>query len=204
MKIHPENPQKRQLQLVVDCVLQGGVIAYPTDSGYALGCELDDKDAMLKIRQLRQLDNHHHFTLMCADLSELGTYAQVNNATFRLLKTHTPGPYTFILPATRIVPRRLQHPKRKTIGLRIPDHPITQGLLAMLGQPMMSVTLTLPEHASPYQLDAEEIAAHVGGQVDMIIDSGVCSISPTTVVDLTGLAPQVIREGQGDATPFLP
>lgn len=200
--IHPENPQPRLIQQAVKIVQEGGVIIYPTDSAYALGCHLGDKTASERIRRIRELDKHHHFTLVCCDLSQLSTYARVDNPIFRLLKAHTPGPYTFILEATKEVPRRLIHPRRRTIGLRVPDHPITQALLSALGEPLMSVTLIAPGQIYPLT-DMEEITAAFHHQVDLIIDGGACSIEPTSVIDLTQAPPQVIRAGKGDVKDFV-
>ncbi len=196
LSIHPDTPQLRLLAKAGEVVRQGGVIAYPTDSGYALGCHLDDKAAVDKIRRIRQLDSKHNFTLMCRDLSELATYAKVDNVAYRLLKSHTPGAYTFILNATNEVPRRLKHAKRKTIGLRVPDNAIAQGLLAELGEPMMSVTLIMPGQDQPL-LDAWEIKQELGSQLDLIVDGGYCGMEPTTVVDLTHETPELIRIGAG-------
>lgn len=200
-QLHPENPQARLVRQAVDIIRSGGVIAYPTDSAYALGCHLGDKDALERIRRLRQLDDKHNFTLVCRDLSELGVYAKVDNTTFRLLKAHTPGPYTFILNATTEVPRRLLHPKRRTIGLRIPDHRITLDLLEALGEPLMSVTLLLPGDSLP-MTDPEQIRQRIGKLVDLIIDGGACNLEPTTVVSLVDGQPEVQRVGLGDPEPF--
>lgn len=200
-QIHPDNPQARLIRQAVEIVRDGGVIAYPTDSAYALGCHLGDKNALERIRRLRQLDDKHNFTLVCRDLSELGTYAKVDNATFRLLKNNTPGPYTFILHATTEVPRRLLHPKRRTIGLRIPDHQLTLALLEALGEPLMSVTLQLPGESLPLT-DAEDIRERLDKQVDLIIDGGACTIEPTTVVALLDGETEVRRIGRGDPEPF--
>lgn len=200
-QIHAENPQARLIRQVAEVVRGGGVIVYPTDSGYALGCLIGDKDALERIRALRRLDDKHHFTLVCRDLSEIATYAKVENSIYRLLKAVTPGPYTFILPATREVPRRLQHPKRKTIGLRIPDNAIAQALLAELGEPMMSTTLILPGNTLP-ESDPYEIRQLLERQVDLIIDGGYGSQEVTTMVDLEGETPVVLREGLGDPAPF--
>lgn len=200
-QIHPDNPQRRLVAKAVEIVRAGGVIAYPTDSAYALGCHLGDKAAMERIRAIRRLDSNHHFTLVCRDLSELGVYARVDNTVFRLLKQFTPGPYTFILEGTREVPRRLLHPKRKTIGLRIPDHRITQALLEVLGEPLASVTLILPGEEYPLT-DPEEIRRRLEHRVDLVIDGGPCGLEPTTVVDLTGPSPRILRRGKGDPAPF--
>lgn len=185
----------------VECLRGGGVIAYPTDSCYALACGLGDKDAVERIRRLRQLDERHHFTLMCRDLSQLATYAMVENSTFRLLKALTPGPYTFILKATREVPRRLQHSKRKTIGLRVPGHVIAQAMLALAGEPVMSTSLVLPGDEWPLT-DPQEIADALQRRVDLLVDGGPGGMEQTTVVDLVEGYPQVIREGLGDVRPF--
>lgn len=200
--IHPENPQARLIQQAVKIIQEGGVIIYPTDSAYALGCHLDDKAANERIRRIRQLDKHHHFTLICCDLSQLSTYSRVDNPDFRLLKAHTPGPYTFILEATKEVPRRLVHPRRRTIGLRVPEHPITQALLSALGEPLMSVTLILPGQIYPLT-EMEDIIEAFDHQVDLIIDGGACSIEPTSVIDLTQSPPQIVRAGKGDVKDFL-
>lgn len=199
--VHPVNPQKRLIHQAAVLLRAGAVIVYPTDSCYALGCHLGDKDAMERIRRIRQAGKDHNFTLVCRDLSEIATYAWVDNPTFRLLKAHTPGPYTFILEATREVPRRLQHPKRKTIGIRVPDHPVPLALLAELGEPVMSSTLMLPGDEFPLT-DPEEMRARLEHRVDLVIDGGPCGVEPTTVVDLTGEAPVVARTGRGDPAPF--
>ncbi|MHB0776659.1 L-threonylcarbamoyladenylate synthase [Halomonas sp. WWR20] len=201
-QIHPDNPQKRLIDQSIDILRHGGVIAYPTDSGYALGCCLGEKKAIERIKWLRSLDDRHNFTLVCSDLSEIGTYAKVDNVAFRLLKTHTPGPYTFILNATNEVPRLLLHPKRRSIGVRVPDHRITHDLLKALGQPLMSVTL-IPEGEELPMTDAEEIRERFGTHLDLIIDGGACHLEPTSVIDLRELPPVVVREGRGDVTPFL-
>lgn len=199
--IHPENPQPRLLRRAVDIMRSGGVIVYPTDSCYALGCQLGDKVAMERIRSIRQLDERHHFALVCRDLSELALYAMVDNRQFRMLKAATPGSYTFILKATREVPKRLRHPSRKTIGLRLPDHKVVRALLAELGEPLLSSTLLLPGDELPLN-DGQEIRDRLEGQVDLILDCGSCGITPTTVVDLTGPAPTVTRRGRGSLQPF--
>ncbi len=200
--IHPENPQPRLIKQAVDYLNQSGVIVYPTDSGYALGCRLEDKNAMERICQIRQLEDGHNFTLMCRDLSELATYAHVDNSAFRLIKNNTPGKYTFILKATKEVPRRLMSEKRKTIGLRVPSNAIALALLAMLNEPMMSTSLMLPGNDFT-ESDPEEIQNTIGKRVDLIIDGGTLGQQPTTVIDLTGDTPLVIREGVGDVSPFL-
>jgi tRNA threonylcarbamoyl adenosine modification protein (Sua5/YciO/YrdC/YwlC family) len=194
--IHPQNPQARLINQSVAIIRAGGVIVYPTDSSYALGCHLGDKTAMERIRRIRQADKEHNFTLVCRDLSEIGIYAKVDNSAFRLMKNLTPGPYTFILKATHEVPRRLQNPKRKTIGVRVPDHPIVQAILALLGDPIMSSTLIMPNKEMP-ETDPEDIAELLETQVDLVIDGGHCGFEPTTVVDLMGDTPQILREGKG-------
>ena len=198
--IHPENPQERLVKQAAEIVRQGGVIVYPTDSCYALGCQMGNKEAMERILAIRQIDLRHHLTLMCADLSELGTYAKVDNSQFRQLKTATPGAYTFILPATKEVPNRTLHPKRKTIGLRVPDNQIALALLAELGEPMLSCTLMLPEETEP-QTDPYEIRNLLEHAVDLIIDGGWCGTEPTTVIDMTN-GTELIRQGAGDTSVF--
>ena len=180
----------------------GGVIAYPTDSAYALGCHLGDKKALDKIRDIRKVDAKHNFTLVCRDLSEIATYAKVDNAVYRFLNAHTPGAYTFILKATSEVPRRLMHPKRRTIGIRVPDNKIVQALLAQLDEPLMSTTLIMPGQDLP-MTDAHEIRERLEHQLDLVIDGGHCGLEPTTVIDLTEHQPQIIRTGCGDPSPFL-
>lgn len=199
--VHPDNPQSRLLRQAVSIIEDGGVIVYPTDSGYALGCRLGDKSAVERIRHLRQLGKEHNMTLVCRDLSELSMYAKVSNPIFRLLKSFTPGAYTFILNATREVPRLMLHPKRKTLGLRVPQHVISLALLENLDAPLMSSTLILPSASAPLS-EVESIKDLLGKQVDLIIDGGLCSYEPTTVIDLTGEYPVIIREGKGDANPF--
>ncbi|GMV68286.1 MAG: threonylcarbamoyl-AMP synthase [Pseudomonadota bacterium] len=196
LSVHPTHPQPRLLKQAAERIREGAVVAYPTDSCYALGCHLGDKDAMERIRTLRGFGKDHHFTLVCRDLSEIAQYAQVDTAAYRLLRAVTPGAYTFLLPATREVPRRLQHPKRRTIGIRVPDHPVAQGLLEALGEPLMSCTLLLPGADEP-PTDAEAIAAALGRGVDLILDGGACGLEPTTVVDLFDAAPAVVRAGKG-------
>ena len=200
-QIHPQNPQLRLIKQACNILVKGGLIVYPTDSGYALGCHIGDKAAMERMRRLRDLDADHNFTLVCRDLSELSTYAKFNNAVFRLLKAHTPGPYTFILPATKEVPRRLQHAKKKSIGLRIPEHPIALALLEELDQPLMSSTLILPGDDMP-MTDAEAISDAIGKQVDLIIDGGACGAEPTTVVEFYDDIPEIARIGMGEPAPF--
>jgi tRNA threonylcarbamoyl adenosine modification protein (Sua5/YciO/YrdC/YwlC family) len=195
--IHPDNPQSRLIKQAAEMLRDGAVIVYPTDSGYALGCRLDDKDAVTRIRQIRGLDEKHLMTLMCRDLSELAKYARVDNAQFRLLKNNTPGSYTFILDATREVPRRLQHPKRSTVGLRIPDHPVALALLEELGEPLLSSTLILPEEDHPLT-DLERIREHLERLVELIIEGGVVGNEPTTVINLTEAAPVLLRRGKGE------
>ncbi|HTF95628.1 MAG TPA: L-threonylcarbamoyladenylate synthase [Cellvibrio sp.] len=200
-QIHPENPQHRLIVQATDIIRKGGVVVYPTDSAYALGCHIGDKDALERIRSLRKLDKNHNFTLMCRDLSELATYARVDNQVFRLLKNHTPGAYTFILEATAEVPRRLLHPKRKTIGLRVPDNPIALALLQELGEPLMSSSLLMPGEEYP-MTDPYDIRDSLEHFVDLVIDGGYCGLEPTTVIDLTADAPELIRQGKGDFSPF--
>ncbi|AOV97145.1 threonylcarbamoyl-AMP synthase [Edwardsiella hoshinae] len=199
--IHPENPQPRLIKQVVEILRKGGVIVYPTDSGYALGCMLEEKNAMERICRIRRIDSNHNFTLVCRDLSELSSYAFVDNAAFRLLKNNTPGGYTFILKASKEVPRRLMSEKRKTIGLRVPSNPIAQDLLAELGEPLMSTTLMLPDSEFA-ESDPEEIQERLGKRVDLVIHGGYLGQQPTTVIDLTDDNPQVVRVGSGDPTPF--
>ena len=199
--IHPDNPQQRLIRQAADMIHAGGIVALPTDSSYALVCHLDDKGAVDRLRRLRGIDEKHHLTLLCRDLSEIANYARVDNTQYRLLKTATPGPYTFILEATREVPRRLSHPSRKTIGLRVPEHAIAQALLEELRQPLIGTTLILPGSDEPLN-DPEEIRDALQKQVELVIDGGGCSLQPTTVVDLTGPSPTVLREGRGDIALF--
>ena len=199
--IHPDNPQSRLINQAVTIIRAGGVVVYPTDSAYAIGCHLGDKAAVDSIRRIRQLDKHHNFTLICRDLSELALYARVNNQVFRRLKANTPGPYTFILEATSEVPRRLMHPKRKTIGLRVPANPIAQNLLAALDEPLMSSTLIMPGDEYPLT-DPQDIRDLLDKRVDLIIDGGFCGLEPTTVIDLTEDSPVVLRRGMGDVAAF--
>ena len=198
--VHPENPQPRLIRAAVEIVRVGGVIAYPTDSCYALGCHIGDKQAMERIRRIRNVDERHHLTLVCRELTEIGQFAKVDNIQYRLIRANTPGSYTFILRATREVPRRLLHP-RHTIGVRIPDHPVALALLEALGEPLLSSTLILPDHGIALN-DAAEIRRHLEHKVDLIIDSGPCGLEVTTVVDLSGDAPVLLREGKGDARAF--
>jgi len=200
-QIHPDNPQKRLIQHAVTIIQDGGVIAYPTDSAYALGCHVGDKQALERIRNIRMVDKNHNFTLVVKDLSEISNYAKVDNPTYRLLKACTPGAYTFILKGTRDVPKRLLHPKRKTIGLRVPDNTIVQSLLAELGEPLMSSTLIMPDDSMPLT-DSDEIIDALDNKVDLVIDGGHCGIEPTTVVDLTQEYPDVVRQGKGDSDCF--
>lgn len=200
-QIHPDNPQARLISQAAEIIHKGGVVAYPTDSGYALGCHIGDKSAMDKIRRIRQLDDKHNFTLVCRDLSEIGTYAKVDNTVYRLLKAHTPGPYTFILPATREVPRRLQQGKRKTIGIRVPDNAIALALAETLGEPIMSSSLILPGEATS-QYDPYEIRSLLEHQLDLTIDGGYGGMEPTTVVAFEEGMPIMMRKGLGDSAPF--
>jgi len=199
--IHPDNPQARLLRQAVQIIHQGGVIVYPTDSGYALGCQLGNKSAISRVRQLRQLDKNHNMTLICRDLSELRRFARVTNPIFRLLKAFTPGAYTFILNATREVPKLMLHPKRKTLGLRVPTNPIAMALLEHLEEPLMSSSLILPGAQAPLS-EPEAIQDILGNQVDLILDGGNCGQEPTTVVDLTSDYPVILREGKGSIEPF--
>ncbi len=199
--IHQDNPQPRLIKQAAELVRKGGVIVYPTDSGYALGCQLGDKDAVSRIRKIRAVDDKHHMTLVCRDLSEIAHYSRVDNVQFRLLKSNTPGSYTFILDATKEVPKRLQHPKRNTVGLRIPAHPVALALLQELGEPLISTSLILPGEEMTMH-DAEEIRALLDQQVDLVIDGGPVGLEPTTVIDLTGSSPVLLRRGRGDITPF--
>lgn len=199
--IHPENPQLRLIHQTVEIIRNGGVIAYPTDASYALGCGLGDKEAQQRIRAIRGVDEDHPLTLVCRDLAEISVYAKVDNRQFRLLKANTPGCYTFILEATREVPKRLQHPKRKTIGLRVPDHPILQALLAELGGPLLSTTLQLPGDDQPLN-DPYDIRDLLERQVDLIVDGGYGDVDTTTVIDLSGETPVLVRAGKGDIQPF--
>ncbi len=199
--IHPDNPQQRLLVQAVDIIRAGGVVVYPTDSAYALGCHLGDKNALQRIRRIRKLDAKHNFTLMCRDLSELAKYAKVGNSVFRTLKQLTPGPYTFILPATREVPRRLSHAKRKTIGLRVPDNRIVQGLLNELNEPLMSVSLIMPGEEYPL-IDPYEMRERLEHEVDLVIDGEFCGMEPTTVVEFVDETPNVLRVGKGDVDVF--
>ncbi len=196
-EIHPINPQKRLIQNAVSIVRGGGVIAYPTDSCYALGCHIGDKTALQRIQKIRRLDKKHNLTLLCRDLAEIGTYAKVQNTSFRLMKAATPGPYTFLLMATQGVPKRLQHPKRKTIGVRVPDNQIILDLLEELGEPMLSTSLILPGNSLP-MTDPVEIGEKLCGQIDLVIDGGACGLDATTVVDMADGQAVIVRQGMGD------
>lgn len=197
LDIHPENPQARLLKQAADILHGGGIAAVPTDSSYALVCHLDDKAAAEKLRRIREVDDKHHLTLLCRDLSELASYARVDNTQYRLLKHATPGPYTFLLEATKEVPRRVSHPSRRTIGLRVPEHKMLQELLDVFGQPLLSTTLIPPGETEPLN-DPEEIRERFRGQVEIVVDAGACPMEPTTVVDLTGDEPVLVRLGRGD------
>jgi len=194
--LHPQDPQPRRVAEVVAAIRAGGLIAYPTDSCYALGCHIGDKRAMDRIHRIRRTDKNHNFTLVCSDLSEISAYARVDNSAYRLLRAHTPGAYTFILPATREVPKRLQNPKRRTIGLRVPDHRIVRAMLDALGEPIMSSTLSLPGDDLPLT-SADDIEERIGHEVELIIDGGPVGIEPTTVVDLSGGRVEILRAGRG-------
>ena len=199
--IHPENPQMRLIEQAAEAIRAGGIVVIPTDSGYALGCALENKRGVDAIRQIRRLDDKHNFTLLCRDLSEISVYARLENQEYRLLKAHTPGAYTFILEATREVPRRLLHPKRKQIGIRVPDNRIALDLLDNVGEPLMTSTLMLPEDVLP-MTDPYEINEVLGSRLDLVIDGGFCGVEGTTVIDLTGGLPIIVRQGAGDASAF--
>ena len=201
LTIHPQNPQLRLINHTITTLRNGGLIVYPTDSSYALGCHIGDKTAMERVSHIRQIDKNHNFTLVCRDLSEIGTYAKVDNSAFRLMKSLTPGPYTFILKATHEVPRRLQNPKRKTIGLRVPEHNIAQAILEVLAEPIMSTTLIMPGKNVP-ETDPETIRDLLDKQVDLIIDGGNCGFEPTTIVDMMTEPPQILRHGKGPVDVF--
>lgn len=201
LELHPSTPQVRLLRLAADCLLDGGVIAYPTDSCYALGCAIGAKQAMERIQRIRQTGKRHFFTVVCRDLSEISRFARVENWQYRLLKAFTPGPYTFVLRATREVPRRLLEPKRRTVGIRLPDHPVVRALLAELAEPLMSTTLLLPGDDVPLT-DGREIEQRIGHAVDLILDAGNCGLEPSTIVDLSGDAAVLLRAGKGDPRPF--
>lgn len=200
-QIHPDNPQARLIRHAADIIREGGVVVYPTDSAYALGCHIGDKNALDRIRRIRKLDDRHNFTLVCRDLSEIAAYAKVDNRAYRLLRHCTPGPYTFLLRATSEVPRRLMHPKRKTVGLRVPDNRIAAALLEDLGEPLMSVTLIMPGDELPL-IDPYDIRQTLEHDVDLVIDGGYCGMEATTVVDLADDAPLILRAGKGDIAPF--
>ena len=196
-EVHPEHPQARLLKQAAAFLHQGGVVAVPTDSSYALVCHLDDKSAVEQLRRIREVDERHHLTLLCRDLRELAIYARVDNRQFRLIKQATPGPFTFILEATKEVPRRLSHPQRKTLGLRVPDHKVLQDLLELHGAPLIATTLILPDESDPLN-DPEEIRERLEHPLGAVIDAGACALAPTTVVDMTGDEPVLLRKGQGD------
>jgi tRNA threonylcarbamoyl adenosine modification protein (Sua5/YciO/YrdC/YwlC family) len=200
-QIHPDNPQLRLIKQAAQIIHGGGIVALPTDSCYALVCHLDDKSAVERLRRIRGIDEKHHLTLLCRDLSEIAEYAKVDNRQYRMLKAATPGPYTFILEATKEVPRRVSHPSRKTIGLRVPENTVAHALLDELQQPLLGTTLILPNAELPLT-DPEEIRDGLGRQVELVIDGGACSLEPTTVIDLTGDEPQLVRQGRGDASLF--
>jgi tRNA threonylcarbamoyl adenosine modification protein (Sua5/YciO/YrdC/YwlC family) len=199
--VHPDNPQSRAINQVVEIIRGGGLVAYPTDSCFALGCRLGDKDGLDRIREIRHLDDRHHFTLVCRDFAQLGQFATINNSLFRSIKAATPGAYTFILPATREVPRRLLHPKKKTVGVRIPDHAVAQAILAELGEPLVSSTLLLPGEAEP-MTQGWEIKEALDHQLDAVIDSGECGTEPTTVIDFSSGEAEILRKGAGDPARF--
>ena len=202
IEIHPVDPQPRRIAKIVEAIRDGGLIAYPTDSSYAFGCHIGDKRAMDRIRRIRRTDKAHNFTLVCSDLSEISTYARVDNWAYRMLKAMTPGPYTFILPATREVPKRLQHPKRRTICLRVPDHRLVRAMLEALGEPIMSSTLLLPGDDLPLT-DPHEIDERIGHDIDLIVDAGATGIEPTSVLDLSQGTVEVLRVGRGDVSALL-
>ncbi len=201
LELHPRNPQQRFVRMAAEALFSHGVVVYPTDSCYALGCVMGAKDAMERIQRIRDTDKHHFFTLICRDLSEISRFARVNNSQYRTLKAFTPGPYTFVLQATREVPRRLMNERRRTVGIRVPDHPVVQMLLDEVHVPLMSTTLVLPGDELP-MTDATEIHERIGHAVDVVLDGGNCGLEPTTVVDLSGEAPEVLRVGKGDPKPF--
>ncbi|MFF2957185.1 L-threonylcarbamoyladenylate synthase [Kitasatospora sp. NPDC057965] len=199
--VHPESPQPRTIGTVADTLRSGGLVAYPTDSCFALGCQLDNRDGLERIRSIRRLDERHHFTLMCVDFAQLGQFVQLDNNVFRAVKAATPGSYTFILPATKEVPRRLMHPKKKTVGVRIPDHAVTRALLTELGEPLVSSTLLLPGDDEP-MTQGWEIKERLDHVLDAVVDSGDCGTVPTTVVDFSGGGPEIVRRGAGDVSRF--
>jgi tRNA threonylcarbamoyl adenosine modification protein (Sua5/YciO/YrdC/YwlC family) len=202
--VHPENPQRRAIAGVVEVIRDGGVIAYPTDSCFALGCRLGNRDGMDRIRAIRQLDERHHFTMMCLDFAQLGQFAMVSNSIFRVLKASTPGPFTFILPATKEVPRRMLNPKKRTVGVRIPDHVVVRALLEELGEPLVSSTLLLPDSEDPHEplTQGWEIKERLDHVLDAVLDSADCGTEPTTVIDLSGDEPEIVRLGAGDPSRF--
>ncbi len=199
--VHPENPQPRAIRQAVDVIRADGLVVYPTDSCFALGCRLGNKEGIDRIREIRHLDSGHHFTLVCSDFAQLGQFVQVSNASFRSMKAATPGSYTFILPATKEVPRRLLHPRKKTVGVRIPDHAVTQALLTELGEPLLSSTLLLPDESEPLT-QGWEIKERLDHVVDAVVDSGDCGAAPTTVVDFSQAEPEILRRGAGDPSRF--
>ncbi|MDV6012419.1 L-threonylcarbamoyladenylate synthase [Haloechinothrix sp. LS1_15] len=199
--VHPKNPKRRSIGQAVDSVLSDGIIAYPTDSCFALGTRLGNRNGIELIKSIRQLDHRHHFTLVCRDFSQLGQFVHVDNTVFRAVKAVTPGSYTFILPATKEVPRRLMHPKKKTVGVRISGHPVAQELVQMLGEPLLSSTLLLPGEEEPLT-DGRAIADRLGKQLDAVLDSGDCGTEPTTVIDFSAGVPEIVRRGAGDTSPF--
>jgi tRNA threonylcarbamoyl adenosine modification protein (Sua5/YciO/YrdC/YwlC family) len=199
--VHQENPQARSIRQIIDLVRDDGLIAYPTDSCFALGCRMGNRAGLDRIREIRRLDDRHHFTLVCRNFAQLGQFVQVSNSVFRLIKASTPGSYTFILPATPEVPRRLLHPKKKTVGVRIPDHTVAQALLSELGEPLLSTTLLLPGQDEP-MTQGWEIKEQLDHLVDAVVDSGECGTEPTTVVDLSQPVPEIVRRGAGDPSPF--
>jgi tRNA threonylcarbamoyl adenosine modification protein (Sua5/YciO/YrdC/YwlC family) len=199
--VHPENPQPRAIRQVTELLRDNGLIVYPTDSCFALGCLIGNRDGLDRIRDIRKLDDKHHFTLVCRDFAQLGQFVKLSNAVFRLVKASTPGQYTFILPATREVPRRLMHPRKQTVGVRIPEHPVTRALLAELGEPLLSSTLILPGQEEP-MTQGWEIKELLDHQVDAVVDAGECGTEPTTVIDLSGEDIEIVRVGAGDPTPF--
>jgi tRNA threonylcarbamoyl adenosine modification protein (Sua5/YciO/YrdC/YwlC family) len=201
LQVHPLNPQPRLIRQAAELIRRGGLVVYPTDSGYAFGWHIGDRDAAERLQRIRQTGKDHNFTLVCRDLSEIATYARIDNPTYRLLRAHTPGAYTFILRATREVPRRLQNPKQQTVGIRVPDHPVPLALLAELGEPLMSSSLILPDHELPLA-DPDDIHDALASRIDLLIDSGNCGLDPTTVVDLSGDLPRLLRQGRGDAGAF--
>jgi tRNA threonylcarbamoyl adenosine modification protein (Sua5/YciO/YrdC/YwlC family) len=202
IQVHPKDPQPRRVKAIADIMREGGLVAYPTDSSYALGCHIGDKKAIDRIHRIRRTNKQHNFTLVCRDLSEISTYARVDNWAYRLIKSLTPGPYTFILPATRELPKRLQNPKRRTIGMRVPEHALVNALLDELGEPIMSSTLTLPGDDTP-MTEPLEIEERIGHQVDAIVDAGPTGIEPTSVLDLTSGSVEVLRVGRGDVSALL-